>query len=134
MSQKVSFKSLYRKFHLQVIKHFSISFLRTVLYNAVLAMIQEIFRAKKLPNDYSLWLPFSFLGIFFPNGVSQLWFLTIGILIISLNSLFYYYDSLWEENLIIRGWNRIRNLLLDKFRKLTFEEKSLQKDIVNKLI
>jgi len=41
---------------------------------------------------------------------------------------------LWEEELRVKGGHYTKNLLLEKFRRLSFEEKQAKKDEVNNLI
>jgi hypothetical protein len=134
MPKKITFKVLCRKFRFLVIEHFLISFLRIILYNNSLRTIQKIFQAKSLPHNYIGLLEIPLIEKLFPNGVSQIQFISVGVILVSLYSLVHYYDSLREEELKTKGSNYIKNLLLDKFRKLTFEEKKNQKDKIDKLV
>jgi len=95
-----------------------------------LIVIHELFRKKELGknSDYSELLPF-----FVKESISKRTFIIGSLLFVSIYAFVCCLDYLWEEELKVRGENYAKNLLLNKFRRLPFQEKQSKKDEIGVL-
>ena len=93
-------------------------------------VIHELFRKKELGknSDYSELLPF-----FVKESISKRTFIIGSLLFVSIYAFVCCLDYLWEEELKVRGENYAKNLLLNKFRRLPFQEKQSKKDEIGVL-
>ncbi|WNE41130.1 MAG: Vitamin B12 import ATP-binding protein BtuD [Mycoplasmataceae bacterium] len=135
--EKFNFWTLFRKFRFKIIRHFFCSALKTVLSLSLFKIIAGIFRLEKKPDNYlNLLVKEEFQSTLGLRGVgiSQGVFILIGLLLILMYALVYYWDNFWEEELRVRGGHYTKNLLLEKFRRLSFEEQQEQKNQINNLV
>jgi len=136
MTRKLDFWVLYKKFKAKVIKHFILTTFRVIISIILSGIIVEIFRIKGgiSDNNYANLLPEKLLSLLGEIKLSKSQFIIGGLLLVLVYALFYYWNSLAEEELRIRGGHYTKNLVLDKFRRLPLEEKEARKDEVNNLI
>lgn len=133
MTRKISFKSLSSKFKFSVIRHFLLTAIWTILLSFSLANISNIMENNPVQSVFFSLLPsqlrkrISFLS---EPGFFALWWL----LLTSTYALVYWFDSLQEEKLRIKGEHYLKNLLLDKFRHLSWEEKQTQQKEIGTLV
>jgi ABC-type bacteriocin/lantibiotic exporter with double-glycine peptidase domain len=131
-SKKIDFWTLCKKFKFEVVRHFLITVVWTVFLSFVLAMISNLSEKKPTNGNFSSILPEKLRG-FFPNlTLKQLavW----GLVLIGLFAFISYFSSLWEEELRIKGGHYTKNVLLDKFRQLSLEEKQKRQKEINTLV
>jgi len=77
-----------------------------------------------------------FLKNFFGGSeifISKEYFAVIGLSLITICFFLYYLYTFWEKKLKTRSKNYIKDLLLDKFRQLPFEERQVKKSEINML-
>ncbi|CAJ0761149.1 16108_t:CDS:10 [Entrophospora sp. SA101] len=99
--------------------------------------ISNIFQIKDgIPDNfnYANLLPEKLRSLLGKIELSKSQFVIGGLLLVLVYALVYYWNSLAEEELRIRGGHYTKNLVLDKFRCLPLEEKEARKDEVNNLI
>ena len=132
LKKKISFWTLCKKFKFEVIRHFLITTVWTVLLTFVLATVSNIIENKLTNSSYSTILPEK-LQKFFPN-LTLKQFALWGLILIGLFALTFYFSSLWEEELRIKGGHYAKNVLLDKFRQLPLEEKQARQKEINTLV
>lgn len=139
MTKKINFQTLYRKFKFKVIRHFLFTIL-WVFWNVVLfGAIAQLFQKEKIPTGYNyaeILIPGKIRewGLLNRIDIGQGLFIIIGLLLVVGYALIRYWSHLWEGELRIKGGHYVKNLLLEKFRRLLFEEKQAKKDEVNKLV
>lgn len=135
--QKFNFWTLFRKFRFKVIRHFISSIILTLIGVVLSRVITEIFRLEEKPNNWTNVLLSeniqNFLGLKHVK-ISEGKFIIIGLLLVSLCALIYYWDNLWEEELSVRGEHYTKNILLEKYRRLRFEEQQKRKNEISNLI
>jgi ABC-type bacteriocin/lantibiotic exporter with double-glycine peptidase domain len=97
---------------------------------ALLIVIHNLFEKKEVgrDSDYSELLP-----VFIKENISKRAFVVGSLLFASIFSLVCCFDYLWEEELKVKGENYAKNLLLNKFRRLPFQEKQSKKDEIGVL-
>ncbi|CAG8456587.1 27236_t:CDS:2 [Gigaspora margarita] len=137
MTRKLNFWVLYEKFKSKVIKHFLLTALRVILSVTLLGIIGEIFQTKGgIPDNFNYvnLLPEKLRSLLGKIEISKSQFVVGGLLLVLVYALVYYWFSLGEEELRIKGGHYTKNLVLDKFRRLPLEEKLARKDEVNNLI
>ena len=139
LTKKIGFWTLFKKFKFRVIRHFLVSTLRTAWSLVLTAPIVALFQKEKISTGYNyaeILIPEKIRqqSLFRKISLTQGQFIVIGLLLVVGYVFIYYWDYLWEEELRIRGGHYAKNLLLNKFRRLPFEEKQKQKDQINKLI
>jgi hypothetical protein len=134
MKKKIAFWSLYEKFRTKVIKHFVITTPYIICQNILISIASKIFESKISDENfnYANLFPDS-LQVFFGN-LGKVSFFLLGVTLVSLFALLFYFSYLKEEELIVRGDHYTRNLLLEKFRRLPFEEKQSKKDELRVLV
>ena len=134
MNKKITFRSLYEKFRIKVIKHFLITTPYIICQNILIGIASKIFESKISDEkfNYANLLPDP-LQVFFGN-LGKVGFFLLGITLVSLFALLFYFSYLKEEELMVRGDRYTKNLLLEKFRRLPFEEKQSKKDELRVLV
>jgi ABC-type multidrug transport system fused ATPase/permease subunit len=137
LNQKFNFWTLFRKFKFKVVRHFISSTILTLIGVILLRVITEIFQLKGKPDNWTNVLLSeniqNFLGLK-DAKISEGKFIIIGLLLVSICALIYYWDSLWEQELSVRGEHYAKNILLEKYRRLPFEEQQKRKNEINNLV
>ncbi|RHZ36437.1 ABC transporter, ATP-binding protein [endosymbiont GvMRE of Glomus versiforme] len=131
--QKINFWTLYEKFKFKVIRNFLLATILTVLSVFLMLIIDNLVSKKKIVDDnYSLLLPKILRGCF--TSLTKEKFILLGIILVFLYALTFYFSSLWEEELRVQGGHYVKNHLLDKFRQLPFEEREKRSKEINILV
>ena len=137
--KKISFWVLCKSFRFKLIKHFLFTATRVLLGIIIWESFSNLFLTENkssISNFTELLLPEKIRqwGLFKNLNLNEKQFIVVGLFLVVVYAFFYYWDSLWEEELGVKGEHYSKNLLLDKFRQLTFIEKQNKKDVVNKLV
>ena len=134
--KKIDFWTLFEKFKFKVIRHFLVTTIWTILLSFVLAIVSNIISPsrsyKEISGNYALLLPEKLQKIF--PALTKEKFIVLGLVLIFIYAFVFYFSSLWEEELRIRGGHYVKNCLLDKFRELPFEERQVRSKEINTLV
>lgn len=125
---KINFQTLFKKFRGKVIRNYLITIAAVLAWWPIILTITNIVRHSNFSevigqnNNYALLLP-EFLQKFITKLSSKEYFL-IALSWLTFSFILEYLTGLWEEELKVRGPNCVEEKLLNKFRRLTFEEKA----------
>lgn len=131
--REISSWTLFKKFKIKVIKHFLVTTIWTVLLTFILDIINNIISGEvKINGDCVPLLPTNLQKYFSSLTLNN--FVFLGLILIFLFTFFVYFVNLWEEELRVRSDYYITNCLLDKFRRLPFEEKQEKSKEIDTLV
>ncbi|MDR1670146.1 MAG: ABC transporter ATP-binding protein/permease [Spiroplasmataceae bacterium] len=136
-TEKFGFWTLFKKFRFKVVRHFFSSALKALISTLIFGAIVRIFQIDNQPDKWlnvlikeDLQIKLGLQGLEISKGV----FIVIGLIALLIYSLVYYWDDFWEKELITRGGRYTKNLLLDKFSRLSLEEQKNRRDQINNLV
>lgn len=132
--KQIGFWELFRKFRSQVIYHWVVTTVRTIIWFFLFTTIVNLFEQKGEISDYGVLLPQLIRKITGNFTLSKEGFIIFGIFLVSFYAFFNYFDTLWEEKLKVNGSYYTQNLILNKFRSLKFEGKEQRKNEISTLI
>ena len=131
---KITIGSLFFRFKGRVSFHFFFTMV-LMFFRATLNSINSKLFERKEISFLDLFPDIKILRsllIFFIKDKKS--FIFVAIFFVLSFALLYYVCDTEEEKLMVEGNHYIKNLLLDKFRKLSFEEKKKEKDKIQTLI
>ena len=135
MTKKITFAFLYQKFRFKVNRHFLMTGIKTIILHLLGATVLNIFQHQgKVITNYGDFLPTLSKKIFGEITLSKYQFIFGGIFLLLVWVLLDYFDDFWEEELVARGADYVKNRLLIKFRHLPFEEREARKSEINTLV
>jgi hypothetical protein len=125
---------LYEKFKVKVIKHFILTTPYIICQTILGIIASKIFESKISGENFNYTQLFPDPLQKFCGNLGRVSFFFLGIALVSLFALLFYFNYLKEEELTVRGSHYTKNLLLEKFRRLPFEEKQSKKDELRVLV
>ena len=132
--KKINFWILFTQFRLKVVKRLFLTVIGTILLTVIYLITNQLIsgNAQIETNNYFLLLPEIFQEFF--SSLNKEQFTLLSLSLVFFYSLIYYFDTLWEEELRVRGNYHTKNRLLNKFRSLPFEERNKRSKEINNLV